>query len=556
MKNIFIILFLFIFTSISFASDIEIKLLKKSYVQLAIDLSECQKEAKRIDVPKSNLADHLALREKIAKLAIERERLKAFLDEIIARDKSSNKDKNGKTDNAGGQNDKTPGKPADSEKTKDPQGSTGGNNKTGKGEKIVKEQAPEKPAKVKEKLLIVFNKKIVKPGKAIIFTIIPPKHYIDPKIVWIKCSSNLSTLDSSPIEKKMRGYLVADPLITRAQNATVTALLKDSGRTGVYEMATAKAVINAYSQETKIELKVPSKMISGRSYNFLIQVPSEFKPPFSILVKSSLGKHLIVHTTTTSLGGSVKAWGNGDPKIILSGSISARVYDDSGKIGYVNKLVSIDEPTQADLDKIPMEEPPTWYEEAAKFTWKATKDTMKATGEVMKATGEAMKAVAEAEAKHGYLKNAMNKTTVRPPTKNYNPQHKYKPPPTPHWLKPKTPKPQKLSDPNAQNLGIITTRYPSVTIIAWDHGQEDGDKVKITLNASSARNISLKIAKQNLQIPLRLGHNEIKITALNEGSASPNTASFEVHDKSGKLTKKKWQLLTGKSAILITIYKP
>jgi len=435
MKNIFIILSFFLFLSVSFASDIEIKLLKKSYVQLAIDLSECQKEAKRIDVPKSNLADHLALREKIAKLAIERERLKSFLDKIIAREESSNKDKNGKTDNTGEQNDKIPDKPADSEKIKNPQGGTGG--------KVVKEQAPKKPAKVKEKLLIVFNKKVVKPGKAIIFTIIPPKHYIQTKIVWIKCSSNLSTLDGSPIEKKLRGYLVANPLITRAQNATVTALIKDSGRTGVYEMATAKAVISTYTQETKIELKVPSRMISGRSYNFLVELPSEFKPPFSILVKSSSGKHLIVHTTTTSLGGSVKAWGNGDPDVILSGSISARVYDDSGKIGYVNKLVSIDEPTQADLDKIPMEQPPTWYEEAAKFTWKATKDTMKATGEVMKATGEVMKAVADAEAKHGYLKAIpKTKVTSRPPTTKYNPQHKYKPPQKPHWMNPKSQKPK------------------------------------------------------------------------------------------------------------------
>lgn len=523
-----------------------IKLLENSYKQLNKDILECQVEEKRIDVPKSNLADHLTLRSKIEELEKRRADLRTMLDQLIKNHEKTSKDSNGKDDNStsgGGKQTGNTSKPPKGERPKDTQ--TGKSNPGAKENKPDK-KTPAKIVKVKENPKIIFNLKVVKPGKKFAYTVVPPKHYLNPKIVWIKCSSNLSTITGAPMTKNLRGYLVADSLITRAQNASVTVFLRDLATPRQYGQATAGIVISTYTQERKIGLKIPSRMLSGRTYNFLITVPPDFKRPFSIHVKSSLGKHLIVNSNTTSLAGSLKAWGNGNPDLILSGSVSAKVYDDSGKIGYINKLVAIDEPTQEELDKIPMEEPPTWYEEAASAAWKATKTGLKTTGQVMQA-------LADAEAKHGYLKNASKPNNSYSPPKNPTPKYNLTPPKKPHWM---TPKPIKPSDPNAQNLGKIITRYPSITIIAWDHSDEDGDKVKISLNGAALGSISLKNAKQSCRLSLRSGHNEVKITALNQGTSGPNTASFEVHDKSGKLTKKSWDLLTGKSAILIAIYKP
>jgi hypothetical protein len=114
----------------------------------------------------------------------------------------------------------------------------------------------------------------------------------------------------------------------------------------------------------------------------------------------------------------------------------------------------INEPTEEELKKIPMEQPPTWYENVADFTWKATKVTAKATGSVLKATGQAMKAIGEAERQNGYLRQLqknrqqgyVSKNTVS--TTNTN----LKPPTTPDWMKkeynkPK-PRPTTLSKPS------------------------------------------------------------------------------------------------------------
>jgi hypothetical protein len=436
MKNLFIILFFFLLNISLFSNNIAIKLLENSYKQLNKDLLECQVEEKRIYKQSSDLADHLALRERIEGLAKKRESLREFLDEVIVKEKYSKKDEDKENENgvSDSEDKNKPGKSSDTDKDKNPKAEKEEKTTPDKDKKIVTNDQEDKATAGNKTRIITFNKKVVKPDKPFTYTVNPPKHFLNPKIVWIKCSSNLSTLDSSPMGKSMHGVLVADPMITRAQNAYVAVLLRDVANPNLYKKASSGILISAYTQETKIGLKLSSKMISGRSYNFLIKVPADFKAPFSILVKSSSGKHLIVNSNTTSLAGSIKAWGNGDPKVILSGSVSARVYDDSGKIGYVNKLVSIDEPTQADLDKIPMEQPPEWYETAAKVAWTATKSTMKATGEMIQT-------VADAEAKHGFLKKipkqppAGSKPYI-PSSKPYIPSTKYKPPPRkqPEWM--------------------------------------------------------------------------------------------------------------------------
>lgn len=557
MKNIFIILFFFLLNTSLFSNDIAIKLLENSYKQLNKDLLECQVEEKRINVNSSNLADHLTLRSKIEELEKRRADLKTMLNQLIKNHKkTSPKNNKKKNDNNESDKEKQTGSTKNhSKKEKAEDDQTENKNETGTqiAYKKIEQKPPAQIVKPKEQATIQVSKKVVKPGDKLTYTVIPPKHFLNPQIVWIKCSSNLGTLSGSPMAKQMSGYLVADSLITREENAYIAALIVDLSPQRLYSNARTAVVISAYTQEQKLTLNIPSRTVSGHSYNFIIKVPPDFKRPLYIIVKSLAGRHVIVHSSATSLAGSIKVWGNGKRNVILSGSISAKVYDDSGKIGYVRKSFSIDEPTQAEMDKLPMEQPPTWYEEAATFAWKATKTGLKATGAAMKTTGQVMKAMAKAEAQHGYLKNASRQPGYTPHPRTPTPKYNLKPPPKPSWM---TPKPRKPSDPNAQNLGIITTRYPSITVVAWDHGTEDGDKVKFSLNASALGAMSLKKAKQRFNVSLRVGHNEIKITALNEGSQSPNTASFEVYDRTGKLTKKSWDLKTGKSAILITIYKP
>jgi len=273
------------------------------------------------------------------------------------------------------------------------------------------------------------NKNVVKPGISFTYFVNPPKHFTHPKIIRIQCSDNLSTLDGNPMSKSMRGRLVGSSLIEREQNAYIALLLGDAVNPNLYIEVKCGIVISTYTQETVMELTEDPElkkpiMISGRSYVFVIQVPGGFERPFSILVKSSFGKHLIVNSNHTSLEFHAKAWGNGDPNVILSGDISARIYDDSGKIGYVKKLYSIEEPTEDQLNEIPMEKPPEWYEIAAQAAWDATKSTVKATGEVMNATGTVMQAVAAAEAKNGYLQNVQQ---YKPPSGSSGTKYKFPP---------------------------------------------------------------------------------------------------------------------------------
>ena len=78
------------------------------------------------------------------------------------------------------------------------------------------------------------------------------------------------------------------------------------------------------------------------------------------------------------------------------------------------------------------------------------------------------------------------------------------------------------------------TKYLTVKCI--DHGQIDGDRVSVSLNGSIIEsNITLKGYYTSFDIKLKSGQNRIDFTALNEGSASPNTAKFIIKDDKGKI---------------------
>ena len=104
-------------------------------------------------------------------------------------------------------------------------------------------------------------------------------------------------------------------------------------------------------------------------------------------------------------------------------------------------------------------------------------------------------------------------------------------------------------------LSAIRTKSKKVIITAWDHGKEDGDEVAFYINNKFLDDLLLKKSKRKKSFQLSAGRNVIEIKALNEGSSSPNTASFIVEDESGKeIESKKWELNEGEKAVLL-VYK-
>ena len=104
-------------------------------------------------------------------------------------------------------------------------------------------------------------------------------------------------------------------------------------------------------------------------------------------------------------------------------------------------------------------------------------------------------------------------------------------------------------------IGDVTIRTKRLRIVAWDHSEEDGDRVKITNNGKAIySNITLKHRKKDYWLDLNAGMNRIEIIALNQGTAGPNTAQFEVYDdKNRQIAEKHWNLQTGFKATLLAL---
>lgn len=97
------------------------------------------------------------------------------------------------------------------------------------------------------------------------------------------------------------------------------------------------------------------------------------------------------------------------------------------------------------------------------------------------------------------------------------------------------------------------TKYLNVR--CRDHGMEDGDRVKVALNGSTIKSdIYLRNHWTTFEIQLKSGQNRIDFTALNEGSASPNTAQFIISDDKGKIiSDKEWNIKQGYTATLLIV---
>lgn len=99
------------------------------------------------------------------------------------------------------------------------------------------------------------------------------------------------------------------------------------------------------------------------------------------------------------------------------------------------------------------------------------------------------------------------------------------------------------------NTAVSTVRYRDAAFV-------DGDKIKVYLNDKVIeKEVNLNGDFQGFTINLVPGINKIDFEALNEGSASPNTAEFQVFDDKGAVIQaSQWNVGTGYKATII-LYK-
>ena len=106
-------------------------------------------------------------------------------------------------------------------------------------------------------------------------------------------------------------------------------------------------------------------------------------------------------------------------------------------------------------------------------------------------------------------------------------------------------------------LGDIKTSSKFIRIVCRDHEYEDGDRIKLLLNNSIIHpNITLRNSGYTIDIKLKDGLNTIEFFALNEGTASPNTAELKVFDENSAIIGSgQWLLTTGYKARLIVLHQ-
>lgn len=105
-------------------------------------------------------------------------------------------------------------------------------------------------------------------------------------------------------------------------------------------------------------------------------------------------------------------------------------------------------------------------------------------------------------------------------------------------------------------LGSFVTQSFTSTVRYRDAAFVDGDKIRVYLNDKIIEpEVSLIGEFKGFKINLVKGINKIDFEALNEGSASPNTAEFQVYDDKGVVIEaSQWNVGTGYKATIV-LYK-
>jgi hypothetical protein len=116
---------------------------------------------------------------------------------------------------------------------------------------------------------------------------------------------------------------------------------------------------------------------------------------------------------------------------------------------------------------------------------------------------------------------------------------------------------QKEKDSNDSGLQDVYCDSPSINIKFWDHATQDGDIVIIKIGNKWEKTVNLNACGGPKEpaggscvfYNLKLGKNDfatISVTAVNEGSISPNTASLKI-DGGCTPSLQHWNLSTGGS---------
>jgi hypothetical protein len=103
---------------------------------------------------------------------------------------------------------------------------------------------------------------------------------------------------------------------------------------------------------------------------------------------------------------------------------------------------------------------------------------------------------------------------------------------------------------------ITVNRSPS-TLRLWDHGQQDGDIITVTLNgAPVVSGMTLTNAGTFVPVEYRRGRNVLIVRAHNEGSLRPNTASLGFASVVRGPATQAYELSTGETTQLVITYDP
>ena len=103
--------------------------------------------------------------------------------------------------------------------------------------------------------------------------------------------------------------------------------------------------------------------------------------------------------------------------------------------------------------------------------------------------------------------------------------------------------------PSGPGLEDVTVDRRDITISVRDHAAIDGDRIDLFVNGGKVlSNYTLTSSPHGVDVKLNSGENTVQVTALNEGSASPNTVEVSVnHVVSGYAIQVSTGLLKGQS---------
>lgn len=109
---------------------------------------------------------------------------------------------------------------------------------------------------------------------------------------------------------------------------------------------------------------------------------------------------------------------------------------------------------------------------------------------------------------------------------------------------------------NSQVDGIVVNSKESYVGL-WDHGWEDGDSVRIELNGRVVDEaFFIRNSLTELPVEYNVGRNVLRITALNEGLSSPNTAGLMFRDIVEGRSSQTYNLRTGEVVSIVITYDP